>query len=67
MKLQASLIAAMLLATPAAALAAPGMITTSVNLRAGPSAEFPVVNRLPRGVPVEVHGCIRQALWCDVS
>jgi len=67
MKLQARLIAAMLLATPAAAVAAPGMITTSVNLRAGPSAEFPVVNRLPRGVPVEVHGCIRQALWCDIS
>src|SRR4051812_35220023 len=67
MKLQARLIAAMLLATPAAAVAAPGMITTSVNLRAGPSAEFPVVNRLSRGAPVEVHGCIRQALWCDVS
>jgi uncharacterized protein YraI len=67
MKVQARLVAAVLLATPAAALAAPGMITTSVNLRAGPSVEFPVVNRLPRGVPVEVHGCIRQALWCDVS
>jgi len=67
MTLQARLVAAVLLATPAAALAAPGMITTSVNLRAGPSVEFPVVNRLPRGVPVEVHGCIRQALWCDVS
>jgi uncharacterized protein YraI len=67
MKVQARLVAAVLLATPAAALAAPGMITTSVNLRAGPSVEFPVVNRLPSGVPVEVHGCIRQALWCDVS
>jgi len=67
MKLQACLVAAVLLATPAAALAAPGMITTSVNLRAGPSPEFPVVDRLPRGVPVEIHGCIRQALWCDIS
>jgi uncharacterized protein YraI len=67
MKLQSCLIAAVLLATPAAAVAAPGMITTSVNLRAGPSAEFPAVNRLSRGAPVEVHGCIRQALWCDVS
>ena len=61
------LVAAVLLATPAAALAAPGMITASVNLRAGPSVEFPVVDRIPRGVPVEVHGCIRDALWCDVS
>ena len=65
--LRAGLVAAVLLGTPAAVLAAPGMINTSVNLRAGPSVEFPVVNRLPVGVPVEVHGCIRQELWCDVS
>jgi len=64
---KACLVLAVLLASPAAALAAPGVITTSVNLRAGPSVEFPVVNRLPKGVPVEVHGCIRQELWCDVS
>ena len=64
---KACLVAAVLLATPAAALAAPGVITTSVNLRAGPSVEFPVVNRLPTGAPVEVHGCIRQEPWCDVS
>jgi len=67
MKLQVRLIAAVLLATPAAALATPGMIATEVGLRAGPSVEFPIVDRLPRGVPVEIHGCIRQALWCDVS
>jgi uncharacterized protein YraI len=67
MKIRARLLAAVLLATPAAALAAPGMINTPVNLRAGPSVEFPVVDRLPQGVPVEVHGCIRDALWCDVS
>jgi len=67
MKLQARILAAALLATPSVAVAAPGMITTSVNLRAGPSLEFPVVNRLPRGVTVEVYGCIRQALWCDIG
>jgi len=67
MKLQLRLVVAVLLATPAAAFAAPGMITTSVNLRAGPSVEFPVVNRISKGVLVEVHGCIRDALWCDVS
>ena len=66
MRVQACLVAAVLLATPAA-FAAPGMITTSVDLRAGPSEEFPVVNRLPGGVPVEIYGCIRRALWCDVS
>ncbi len=64
---QACLVAATLLAMSSAAVAAPGIITTAVNLRAGPSTEFPVVNRLPPGVAVEVHGCIRQALWCDVS
>jgi uncharacterized protein YraI len=65
--LQAGLVAAVLLAAPAVAFAAPGMINSSVNLRAGPSVEFPVVNRLPGGAPVEVHGCIRQDLWCDIS
>jgi uncharacterized protein YraI len=67
MKLHARFVVAVLLATPAAALAAPGMINASVNLRAGPSVEFPVVDRIRPGVPVEVHGCIREALWCDVS
>ena len=48
MKLKGVLIAAVLL-TPTAALAAPGMVTASVGLRAGPGPGFPMVDRIPAG------------------
>ena len=66
MKLNGVLVAAMLLA-PTAALAAPGIVTTSVGMRAGPGPGFPVVDRIPAGSRVNVHGCIRGDAWCDVS
>jgi len=66
MKWRGVLVAAMLL-TPAAALAAPGIVTTSVSMRAGPGTGFPMVNRLPGGARVNIHGCIRGDAWCDVS
>ena len=66
MKLRGALVAALLL-TPAAALAAPGIVTTSVSMRAGPGTGFPTVNRVPGGARVNIHGCIRGDAWCDVS
>jgi uncharacterized protein YraI len=66
MRLKGALIAAMLL-TPAAALAAPGLVTTSISMRAGPGAGFPVVDRIPGGAHVNIHGCVRGDAWCDVS
>jgi uncharacterized protein YraI len=66
MRLKGALIAAMLL-TPAAALAAPGLATTSISMRAGPGPAFPVVDRIPGGAHVNIHGCIRGDAWCDVS
>jgi uncharacterized protein YraI len=66
MKLRGVLVAAMLL-TPAAALAAPGVVTTSVSMRAGPGTGFPAVDRVPGGARVNIHGCIRGDAWCDVS
>lgn len=66
MKLRGVLVAALLL-TPAAALAAPGIVTTSVSMRAGPGAGFPTVDRVPGGARVNIHGCIRGDGWCDVS
>ena len=47
MKRTGILIAAAMLLLPSAALAAPGMVTTSVGLRAGPGDGFPVVDRIP--------------------
>jgi uncharacterized protein YraI len=67
MRLRGIFAAALLLAVPTAALAAPGMVTTSVRLKAGPGPGFPVVDRIPAGARVNVHGCIKGGTWCDVS
>jgi uncharacterized protein YraI len=67
MKLPGIVVAAALLIAPAAALAAPGLVTSSVSLKAGPGPGFPSVDRIPAGARVNVHGCIRGATWCDVS
>ena len=66
MKLKGILVAALLLA-PTAALAAPGIVTASVGLRAGPGLGFPVVDRIPAGSHVNIHGCLKGDAWCDVS
>ena len=66
MKLKAVLTAALLLA-PTAALAAPGIVTVSTGLRAGPGPGFPLVDRIPSGSRVNVHGCLRGKAWCDIS
>lgn len=54
-------------AMPAAAAAQTAIVTTDLNLRAGPSVEFPVVIMLPEDSRVRVHGCITDYDWCDVS
>jgi uncharacterized protein YraI len=67
MKLRGLFIAAAVLLMPTAALAAPGIVTTTVSLRAGPGEGFPTVNRIPGGDRVDIHGCLRGTAWCDVS
>ena len=67
MKLRGLFIAAAVLLMPAAALAAPGIVTTTVSLRAGPGEGFPTVDRIPGGDRVNIHGCLRGTAWCDVS
>ncbi|MGY4460006.1 SH3 domain-containing protein [Bradyrhizobium sp. LB13.1] len=66
MRFRSVLLAALLLA-PTAALAAPGMVTVSTGLRAGPGSGFPLVDRIPEGARVNIHGCLRGNAWCDVS
>jgi uncharacterized protein YraI len=51
----------------ASAQAAPGLVRTTVTLRAGPDVGFPAVDRIPPGAQVVVHGCLREGTWCDVS
>jgi uncharacterized protein YraI len=67
MKLRGLFIAAAVLLMPTAALAAPGIVTTTVSLRAGPGEGFPTVDRIPGGARVNIHGCLRGIAWCDVS
>lgn len=67
MKRTGILIVAAMLLLPSAASAAPGMVTTNVSLRAGPGDGFPVVDRIPGGARVNIHGCLRGDAWCDVS
>src|SRR5665647_2563998 len=37
-----------------------------VNLRAGPSMDYPVAATLPAGVSISVEGCLSDYRWCDV-
>lgn len=37
-----------------------------VNLRAGPSRDYPIVAMLPAGVAISVEGCLSDYRWCDV-
>jgi uncharacterized protein YraI len=48
-----------------AAQAAPGTITTNVNVRSGPGTNYSVVNVLQRGTSVDVQQC--QSSWCYVQ
>lgn len=43
------------------------VVTTDLNMRAGPGTQFPVVNVLTGGRTVTVHGCVRNLSWCDVT
>ncbi|NDW02986.1 SH3 domain-containing protein [Jiella pacifica] len=40
--------------------------TTNVNLRAGPSTDYPVVDVLVAGEGLRVFGCLQTRSWCDV-
>jgi len=55
------------LLAPGAAMAASAIATTNVNLRAGPSTEYPAVNVVGAGHGVTVYGCLSSRSWCDVS
>ena len=49
---------------PAIAAAAPGQVTGSVNLRAGPSTGYPIITTIPAGARIDVRNC---ASWCSVG
>lgn len=61
-----TVVGGLLAASPALA-AAEGFATTDVNMRAGPSTEYPRILVLQRGAPLTVYGCVRGYSWCDVG
>jgi uncharacterized protein YraI len=64
--LRAAAVCALLVA-PAMAEAAEGFATANVNMRSGPSTRYPAVSLIPAGESVEIHGCLADLPWCDVS
>ena len=48
-----------------AAYAAPGMVTSNVNVRSGPGTNYGVVDTVRRGSQVDVQQC--QGSWCFIS
>lgn len=56
---------AAMLASAVATLAAPGLITSNVNVRTGPGANYAVVGTLRTGTGVDVTQCTGG--WCYVS
>ena len=65
-KLMAGGLAALaLLATTAAAMAAPAYATGNVNVRSGPGTGYSVIDTLRRGEQVDVQQC--RGSWCYVE
>ncbi|WEX78361.1 SH3 domain-containing protein [Sinorhizobium numidicum] len=64
--LRAAAVCALLL-MPAIAEAAEGFATANVNMRSGPSTRYPAVAVIPAAESVEIHGCLADRPWCDVS
>ena len=54
------------LAGPAAAQGASGVVTSYVDLYAGPDIGYPIIAELPAGTPVDIQGCLEGWTWCDV-
>jgi uncharacterized protein YraI len=57
----------LLVGVPTAAFAARGTTTSDVNMRAGPGTEYPAVTTVPENARVNIHGCLSDYGWCDVS
>ena len=54
-----------LAATPL--LAAPAVVATDLNLRAGPGPNYTIQSVLPAEASVEVTGCVEGGSWCQVT
>ncbi|PIF76080.1 uncharacterized protein YraI [Variovorax sp. 54] len=64
--LRRAALGALVLLLPLAAAAQQAFTRGAVNMRAGPSGDYPLVARLGPGQPVDVVGCTSGYGWCDV-
>jgi uncharacterized protein YraI len=62
-----ALLGGLLLPITGAGAQATGFATADVNMRAGPSTEYPRIIVLPEGGELQVFGCVRGYTWCDVG
>ncbi|WP_136661030.1 SH3 domain-containing protein [Nitratireductor sp. XY-223] len=60
------LAAVVVIASPARA-ASTASVTVDLNLRAGPSTQYPVVTVVPQSAPVTMYGCNANVTWCDIA
>jgi uncharacterized protein YraI len=59
-------ITALLLGGASSTFAYDGFAVDTVNLRAGPDVDYPVVTTIPAGAPLSIQGCTDAWEWCDV-
>lgn len=59
--------AVLLLAAFGIASAQNAYTSRPMNVRAGPDRGYPLVAQLGPGEPLDVHGCLNDWSWCDVS
>ncbi|MBV2186720.1 MAG: SH3 domain-containing protein [Rhizobium sp.] len=62
-----ALVAAFVAVLPGLAAAATAYSTANVNMRSGPSTQYPPVLVIPAGERVDIQGCMQTANWCDVA
>lgn len=66
-RLLVSSLGALLLASLGLASAQDAYTARPMNVRAGPNRDYPLVAQLDAGAPLDVHGCLDDWSWCDVS
>ena len=67
MKLAVPLTLAALIMSCTIAAAHPGVTTGTINLRAGPGTQHPIVTVIPVSQPISIIGCLPHSSWCDVA
>ncbi|CTQ56662.1 hypothetical protein LP7551_05223 [Roseibium album] len=68
-RLPLALMAVAMMSVPALAQSRPAIAytTANLNMRTGPSTNYPVITTVPRAGGVTVFGCTADFRWCDAA